>query len=71
MKINLHFKFLRNRSDSKPYKCIQIEKKIENDEKIIRKTKCYKLASEIINQVQLAGLILCLVYLKANTYILC
>ncbi len=39
--------------------------------KIIRKTKAYKLASEIINQVQLAGLILCLVYLKANTYILC
>jgi len=45
--------------------------KSSNAEKIIQKTKAYKLASEIINQVQLAGLILCLVYLKANTYILC
>lgn len=45
--------------------------KSSNAEKIIQKTKAYKLASEIINQVQLVGLILCLVYLKANTYILC
>lgn len=39
--------------------------------KIIQKTKALQLAWEIRNQVQLAGLILCLVYLKANTYILC
>jgi len=44
---------------------------LKKAQKIIQKTKTYKLASEIINQVQLAGLILCLVYLKANTYILC
>ena len=41
------------------------------DWKIIQKTKTLQLAREIRNQVQLAGLILCLVYLKANTYILC